>query len=135
MVKVGVTTDPAARFAALQTGSPYALGLNVLLATPGDGYLVEARAHEILADYRARGEWFRCSPARTLFAIRQALDELEEPFLSVSMERAEEILAVARSAPAGPARRPAWIRYAIGAVTFAGTLFAVCIWFKILTRP
>jgi hypothetical protein len=127
MVKVGVTTDPRGRLATLQTGSAYPLKFAAIMATPGTGYVVEARIHEILQAYRASGEWFRVSPTRTLFAIRQALDELEEPALSVSLEQADDILAIARSAPVGSAT-PSWvyswwIPIGGGVLTFALTLY------------
>lgn len=122
MVKVGVTTDPTGRFATLQTGSPYPLKLITLLATPGTGFLVESRIHEILEDYRQSGEWFRCSPPRALFAIHQALDEFQEPYLAVSLDKAEEILAIARAASTGSRTRSWvygwWIPIGAGVLTF-----------------
>lgn len=135
MVKVGVTKNPRLRFATLQTGCPYPLKLVTLLATPGTGFVVEARIHEILDDHRATGEWFRCSPARSLFAVRQALDELEEPALSVSLERAEEILSIAHNAPAGSGRRPWYLGWTFPILAGVGTFWVVFDWLMKLPGP
>lgn len=99
LIKVGVTTDPRARLAALQTGSPYPLKFLALLAMESDGYALEAEIHAALSPWRTVGEWFRVNPVRALIAIRRAADALREPVLAVTLERAEEILVVARSAP------------------------------------
>jgi hypothetical protein len=56
-VKIGFTsTDPSARLATLQTGSPERLRL--VAAVPGSMEL-ERNLHEMLSASRIHGEWFR----------------------------------------------------------------------------
>jgi hypothetical protein len=105
-VKIGVTTDPRARLAALQTGSPYPLAFVAIAATPGPGFDIEEAAHALLDSQRAEGEWFRVNPRLAMEAIAVAARGLGQPLLDVSLDRAEQILAIARDAPASSAPRP-----------------------------
>ncbi|MDC2951050.1 GIY-YIG nuclease family protein [Streptomyces heilongjiangensis] len=54
-VKIGVSNDPTARLADLQTGS--AARLMILWQTPG-GQALESALHAYFAPYRTHGEWF-----------------------------------------------------------------------------
>lgn len=111
-VKIGVTADPRARLANLQTGSPYHLEFVAIAATRGDsGYDIEAAAHLALELHRASGEWFRISPRAAVEELARAAQRLGHPLLSVSVAQADTILAVARAAPQGaPARSGALSR-------------------------
>ncbi|MGL5058589.1 MAG: GIY-YIG nuclease family protein [Microcoleus sp.] len=53
--KIGVSNDPIARLATLQTGFPY--DLNLLWAVPGS-FQEEKALHNALDDFHLRGEWF-----------------------------------------------------------------------------
>ena len=56
--KIGVSTDPIARLAQLQTGSPVPLRFAYIGATRSNGYNIEAAAHALLDAHRQEGEWF-----------------------------------------------------------------------------
>lgn len=58
-IKVGFTAgDPRARLRAMQTGCPLEL---VLIASIPGPMKAETEMHEVFADERVRGEWFRAS--------------------------------------------------------------------------
>lgn len=57
-VKFGIAKDPEQRLTAIQVGCPLDL---VLAATLPHTLGLEARVHEFLKSYRARGEWFHAS--------------------------------------------------------------------------
>lgn len=107
LVKVGITSDPRARLAALQTACPYPLEFAAILATPGHGYDIEGAAHAILGPHRGTGEWFRVPPRVAIEAIRLAAERLRQPLLSVSLDRADTILAIIRSGAGEPPTRSA----------------------------
>jgi len=106
LVKIGITTNPRARLAALGTASPYPLRLRYLAATPGDGTNIEQEAHSLLGRYRGNGEWFHYGHSGAIVAIELAALALQEPLLCVTLERADAILALARTLPAGSRPRP-----------------------------
>lgn len=58
-IKIGVTKDPRARLAQLQTASPYPLSLIGVI--PKSGRRVEADLHRRFGEYRITGEWFEPS--------------------------------------------------------------------------
>lgn len=62
--KIGVAANPSSRLRELQTGSPRPLALLIAdwFNTRGEAARVERRAHQYLAEYTARGEWFRHVP-------------------------------------------------------------------------
>lgn len=75
-VRIGVAVDPAARVAALQTGSPYPIRL---MGTIPGGREVEASLHKRLRDYHLGGEWFfLAKPVGALIAQLTAPPD-EEP--------------------------------------------------------
>jgi Meiotically up-regulated gene 113 len=60
LIKLGYSTDPAARLADLRTGCPVVLTLLAIWrATCAD----ETALHQEFAQYREHGEWFRPAPA------------------------------------------------------------------------
>ena len=55
-VKLGISSDPESRTSNMQTGCPVKLKLmGYVLAS----YALESAVHEMLSEYRIRGEWFR----------------------------------------------------------------------------
>lgn len=65
-IKVGYSLDPEARLRQLQTASPHRLEI---VATIEGGATEEGQIHEVLAEFRMEGEWFRSTTAsRTLIA-------------------------------------------------------------------
>jgi len=73
MVKVGYSTkDPALRAKELNnTGVPYTyqVDFEILVVNPAN---VEQMTHEILEDFRAGKEWFRCELIEAIAAIKKA---------------------------------------------------------------
>lgn len=63
LIKIGSSADPAKRMAKLQTGSPVRLQMlgSVKCRDAQHARSVERLAHNIFADQRRRGEWFRLS--------------------------------------------------------------------------
>lgn len=59
-VKIGISEDPAARLASLQTGNEDELLLEV--AIPDADLSLERRLHDEWSSLRLRGEWFRSDP-------------------------------------------------------------------------
>jgi hypothetical protein len=59
-IKIGRAEDPEARLKALQTGSPVRLKLCRFVDAPVEW---EARLHDVFAEWRSHGEWFRAHPA------------------------------------------------------------------------
>jgi len=79
MVKIGVSSNPDARCAALQTGSPYRIELWFAAPVTGNAYGVESEAHDILVSNGVpmNGEWFDVTPELAIAAIRTAADKLD----------------------------------------------------------
>lgn len=96
-VKVGVTTNPSARIASLQTGSAIQLDFSFIGTTPGQGYDIERAAHDILAPYVCSGEWFDVSPELAASAVLAAAARLGRPVHAISSDAADHILRVGRS--------------------------------------
>lgn len=72
-VKVGMSADPRARLATLQTGSAYPLRLAYAAALPAHLMApVEAGAHAALDNHRAGGEWFNVPPDMAVAALHAA---------------------------------------------------------------
>lgn len=64
-LKIGVSSDPDARLAALQTANPYQL---TIVGTIHGGYETESALHERYASLRCHGEWFTdCHEIRAEF--------------------------------------------------------------------
>lgn len=60
-IKIGVAKDPEKRMRAVQTHIPWTVTLVAVWAVPdGKAFRVEKWAHRLLAEFRVRGEWFRC---------------------------------------------------------------------------
>lgn len=79
LTKVGVSNDPAARLATLQTGSPFRLRLVHMAAAGNYAYQIEQEAHSILENRRQNLEWFNVSPEIATAALYGAADRLRLP--------------------------------------------------------
>lgn len=67
-IKIGRATDPIKRLGELQVGNPYELRITRIVVAPA---IQEKRLHQLFADARLQGEWFR--PYAQLAAIADAL--------------------------------------------------------------
>lgn len=91
MCKIGISTDPELRLAALQTGAHVPLKLHYVLAVKSmDPRYIEAEAHRLLDKHRCAGEWFDVPPqiaedavnrAAAHFGIRTAQTTSDAPLL------------------------------------------------------
>lgn len=70
-IKVGVAANPQKRLRQLATASPTPLILLHCTKPKSREFTgqVECRVHSLLADFRALGEWFRCTPEQAIDAI------------------------------------------------------------------
>lgn len=72
LTKVGISRDPSARLATLQTGSPFRLRIAHIAPANGRALEVEREAHAILQNCRQSGEWFLTSPEMAIAAVYAA---------------------------------------------------------------
>lgn len=72
LVKIGSSTNPAARIKQLQTASPFRLELCHILATDASAEAIELEAHRVLDKHRMAGEWFDVTPDRAFEALDTA---------------------------------------------------------------
>lgn len=79
VVKIGLSDNPTARLADLQTAHPRPLQL--LMTLPG-GWRDEQALHDAFADRRLSGEWFDFGEANALSAVIEAT--ADEPLPEVS---------------------------------------------------
>lgn len=75
LVKVGISTNPEARLANLQTGTGFRLAL-AYVASCDNAAAVERRTHDLLARHRCQGEWFDCEADVAVAAIHAASYQL-----------------------------------------------------------
>lgn len=69
-VKIGISENPPARLAALQTASPHDLVMFCCLTMNREWAVnIERDAHEILAGDRMRGEWFSADPIQAAAVV------------------------------------------------------------------
>jgi hypothetical protein len=117
--KIGVSRDPIARLAQLQTGSHVPLKFSYIGVTPGTGYDIEARAHELLDAHRKQGEWFLVPASIAIGATIEAAMRLREPMQQVQPESVPQIIYLANQPdPNSPSKSaiaglPWWLRYPI----------------------
>lgn len=116
-VKIGISTNPSARLATLQTGSPFALRFVFIGATPGNGFDIEQAAHSMLARFRVSGEWFLTTPAVAVAAVQSAAFQIGQKLLPIDdAAAADRILRIASQAEAAPSSNTAlnlWILAAV----------------------
>lgn len=82
--KIGIATNGRTRLAQLQTGNHEALSLRTHIDLESDGVSAayfEKVIHEILADNRVRGEWFKISTEQADKAIKIAWAKVKYPAL------------------------------------------------------
>lgn len=74
--KIGVSRDPAARLAQLQTACPHELTLcHATGQMPaGSARSIERLCHAYLSDHREAGEWFAIPPDLAAAAILDAME-------------------------------------------------------------
>lgn len=117
MVKIGVSTNPTARLATLRTASAFPIDFAYIAATPGQGYDIEAGAHEMLKSHRVNGEWFDIAPEMAVAAIAGAAHKLRQPLMETSPEGVEQILAIATGrAPMPGTKAPRYFTMAKAAI-------------------
>ena len=76
-VKIGLATEPWHRLVGLQCGAWEELTLRAAVAIWDGRYAeVEAKAHELAAKQRIRGEWFRLDPLDAIACILKAAREI-----------------------------------------------------------
>ena len=101
--KIGISADPIARIASLQTGSHERLDFAYIGVTSGAGFNIEAAAHGILANYRQSGEWFSVPASIATGAVLEAASRLGEPIQQVAPQMVPQIIYLANQpAPAAP---------------------------------
>jgi hypothetical protein len=112
-VKVGITADPLARLASLQTGSSQKLELvYTCVVQSNEGFAVEQAAHNTLWKHRLEGEWFDTSPDMAVAAIAAASYRLNDPIVEIQKDKIALVLEIAArtedGAHAAPAKRRIW---------------------------
>lgn len=90
-VKIGITENPSARLAQLQTGSAFPLEFAWIGAPQGQAVGIEYDAHQMLANYRQNGEWFEVAPDAAVGAINAAAQRRGMNILGCTPEFAEQI--------------------------------------------
>ena len=88
--KIGITKDVDSRLASLQTGSHAKLQARIVYGTHPNGVPakdLEYAVHQLLADSRISGEWFRCSSAIIERAIKECFIKLYCPPLYARWQR------------------------------------------------
>jgi hypothetical protein len=93
--KIGVSRDPIQRLSQLQTGSHVPLKFAYIGVTPGSGYDIEGRAHELLDAHRKEGEWFLVPASIAIGATLEAASRLGEPIQQVPPETVPQIIYLA----------------------------------------
>ena len=127
--KIGVSTDPIARIASLQTGSHEPLDFAYIGVTPGTGYEIERAAHEILKAYRQSGEWFSVPASIAIGAVIEAAGRLGEPVQQVSPQMVPQIINLANQPDQAAARRvPRFLKWTLGILL---CILAALIWIAI----
>jgi hypothetical protein len=123
-VKVGYSTNPRMRLAALQTASPGPLEMVHVLATDIDGRMIEAEVHRILDRHRLAGEWFDVSPEVAIEAVGRAAKNMGLPVIETD---SGQIANAVRNGGAtvsdlgGPGfTAPAYLRFFYGLFVFLG---------------
>jgi hypothetical protein len=92
-VKVGVSVDPKARLADLQTASPFKLSLEWVGAVASSGFAIEDEAHKILDARRCEGEWFECPVEAAAAAVTAAAYRRHEQILTVDPNSVARLFA------------------------------------------
>ena len=94
MVKIGVSTNPRARLASLQTGSAFPVSFAFIGVTPGNGYDIETEAHRILEKHQCNGEWLDCSSELAIAAVMGAASKIGQPIQILTLEQADMTIKI-----------------------------------------
>lgn len=91
--KIGVTTDIAARFSAMQvcTWRELTLAYSVRLETVDDAMKIESVAHAEFMDKRLRGEWFEITPEDAIAAIKRLIAASKNQCLGSEYEKKHQL--------------------------------------------
>jgi Meiotically up-regulated gene 113 len=127
-VKIGYSTNPQMRMAALQTASAAPLRLAHVMATDIDGRMLEAEAHRLLDRHRLSGEWFDVSAEVAIEAVETAAKGLGLPVVSTDSERLAEAVAGRGGKSGGglathPLRLFFYLVFIMLGVMMSGTIF------------
>lgn len=123
--KVGISRDPLARLASLQTGSAHRLRLAHVAATRCTGFEIEQRAHQLLAARSLSGEWFDCGPAAARHAVQASAEGLARPLAWVDPGQIPQIIALANEPGAAAPRAPRWPYYLAALLAIGGMLWFI----------
>lgn len=91
-VKIGISRDPKARLAQIQTSFPMRL---VLIGTKASNVAAERAIHQLLGGARVSGEWFKRSPEVEQFLATLTPAVSEPPSLVDDPELLRAIIAAA----------------------------------------
>lgn len=78
-VKIGISSNPSARLANLQTGSPVPISIAFKIFAGDRAFDIEQEAHIILASRRLEGEWFAASKDAAIASVYAAAARLSLP--------------------------------------------------------
>ena len=106
LAKIGVTTNPNARLAALKTASGFPLSLAFAGATASanSAFAIEREAHRVLDRHRVEGEWFDIPPELAIATVWAAAASLGERLTDTESGAAINYQ---------PPQRPLWLRVAM----------------------
>lgn len=77
--KIGVARDVDRRIGHIQIGCPLPLVINYRLRMDRDSaFQTERQAHNLLKDYRMKGEWFKVTPEMAAKVVRAARFQLRQ---------------------------------------------------------
>lgn len=116
LVKIGVSGDPLARLAQLQTASHAPLRIAYSAAVrSGNAFGLERAVHATLDRYRQSGEWFAVPARGAVAAIAAASHEIGDPIVEIAKEHLRYAIDRARAEEAASLRHQSspWWKWAI----------------------
>ena len=122
-VKVGITADPNARLATLQTASAFPLEIAYVAAVKSNNAsAIEQGAHATMNAYRREGEWFDVPVEMAVAAISAASFRLNDPVVHVPTNLVASVVDGANQGASQPR-----MSFAMMAVRTAATLILMMI--------
>ena len=131
LIKLGTSTNPAARLAQLRTASPFPLDFAYVCAVDGDAQsaaLLEALTHDMLTKNRLNGEWFDIQPTMAVAAIAATAHQNGFRIVEVKPDDLNTVISLASVGEAGkPSKTAKVIAFIIKACTglVAGLLLVI----------
>ena len=133
LVKIGVSGDPLARLAQLQTASHVPLQIAYSAAVrSGNAFPLEQTVHAALGRYRQSGEWFNVPPQVAVAAIAAASHQIGDPIVEIAKEHLRYAVDRARAEerPAAPKRTTAvqtiaWIFFGLFLIGMVSLVIAI----------